>query len=91
MAVVHSINKENVTLNDLIYQLPDEADNAYPDSERRFRFDIPTEKININADKEQLLIAFNEIVSNCYEASNDNDIIDICASLSDDKTHCTIT
>lgn len=84
-------NKENVTLNDLIYQLPDEADNAYPDSERRFRFDIPTEKININADKEQLLIAFNEIVSNCYEAGNDNDIIDISASLSDDKTHCTIT
>ena len=51
----------------------------------------PPPALEIQGLKAVSINTFCPIGPNCYEAGNDNDIIDISASLSDDKTHCTIT
>lgn len=83
--------KSPVLINEILYQLPDEADNRYPDEDRLFSFNVEDKKIEINADREHILIAFNELIANSYDATQNNDTISICSHLSEDLTTYTIT
>lgn len=83
--------KAPVLINDILYQLPDEADNRYPNEERLFSFNVEDKKIEIDADSEHILIAFNELISNSYDATQNNDTITISSRLSEDLMTYTIT
>lgn len=67
-----------ITLQNLLYQLPDEADNLYPDTERDFVFDVDPRTIKVMGDAQHLMMALNELVSNAFDATDNNDIIYIC-------------
>lgn len=75
-----------VNIMDLLYKLPDEADNRHPDTERDFKFNMQTEisqSASVLADSEHMLIALNEIIDNCYDATCEGDTITISATIED--------
>lgn len=68
-----------IAIDELLFRLPDEADESHPNDIRNFCFDVSPHKMLINGDAAHLLAALNEIVTNCYEATADNDTITIDA------------
>ncbi len=78
------VNLTPTNIIDMLYSLPDEADERHPDSLRNFKFNMQTEvtrSAHTLADAEHLLIALNELIDNCYDATKDNDTITIGASV----------
>lgn len=84
-----SCQLEPLNLTDILYALPDEADEHFPEIEKYFDYDIDREEILINADSVRLTMAFNEIIANCYEADTRSDRIRI-ATVCNDNSH-TVT
>lgn len=68
-----------VNLTELLYDIPDIADEMYPEYDRSFEFDIDRSQIEIDGDEEQLIAMFRELISNCYENTHDFDTIKISA------------
>lgn len=69
-----------ISVNELIFQLPDEADELHPNELRNFCFDISrSQEMIVNGDRSHLLAALNEVITNCYEATQENDTITIYA------------
>ncbi len=78
------------SLTDLLLQLPDEADDRHENSDRMFTFDIGSSDIQVSGDPEHLLIALNEIIDNCYDATPNNSDIHIAARLDEDSSHVRV-
>ncbi|MBQ4283952.1 MAG: HAMP domain-containing histidine kinase [Lachnospira sp.] len=78
---------EPANIADILYSLPDLADNRHPTDLREFNFDIDpciSQSATIMADKENITMALNEIIDNCYDATVESDTITISA-----HTECT--
>ncbi len=91
-------NLEPINLMDIIYCLPDEADNRHPETSRNFNLDIEpslSEAVYILAHQEHLQVALNEIIDNCYDATtSEDDTITItvnCKDISDSNIHIAIS
>jgi signal transduction histidine kinase len=80
-----------VNLNNLLFELPDELDALYENQVREFSFDIQSTAIEICADYRKLKIALIELIKNCYEATQDNDTISICAIPDESLENISIT
>ena len=69
-----------VNINELLYRLPDETDELYPDADRNFDFYIDHRPMLVQGDESHLMNALKEIASNCYEATSNGDSITINAT-----------
>lgn len=80
-----------VDINELLYRLPDEADELYPDADRNFDFQVDRRQMLVNGDASHLMSALKEITANCYDATADGDTITVTASPNTDNTKVIIT
>lgn len=82
-----------MNLNDLLFELPDELDAIFETEDRDYDFDIDLSEINVAADYNKLKAAFIEILKNSFEATTDNDTIEISAhkSVTDSNVKITIS
>lgn len=81
----------SLSINEILYSLPDETDELYPDSDRHFDFHIDRREMFVTGDATQLTRAFREITANCYDATSDGDTIIISATPDANNSHVTIT
>lgn len=82
---------DSVSINEILYNLPDETDELYPDSDRNFDFHIDHRNMFVMGDSTQLTRAFREITANCYDVTSDGDTIIIDAAPDNDNSHVMIT
>lgn len=80
-----------LNITELLYTLPDVLDDIFPEQSRLFTFDVVPEPVMIAGDMEQLTTLFVEILTNCYEATSENDTIHIHSALQDDASVLAIT
>lgn len=76
----HFPEKKLFSINNLLFQLPDEADSLFLDYNRNFSFDLKDDYM-VNGDYEHLLTAFMAIISNAIEATTENASITISSCL----------
>ena len=82
---------EEFNITELLYQIPDEIDNANPDKDRELLLDIDNSNIWVNGDREQILTAILEVVNNCYDVTSESDIIEINCHLDEKRKYYVIT
>lgn len=82
---------DSVTIHNILYQLPDEADLLYPDTERDFVFDVEPRPIQVWADPQHLIMALNELISNAFDATQLNDTIFISAHTNHQESEIQIS
>lgn len=80
-----------VNINELLYMLPDEADELYPDADRNFDFHVDRRQMYVNGDASHIMNALLEITANCYDATSDGDTITVSATPDTDNAHVAIT
>ncbi len=81
----------SVSINEILYGIPDETDELYPDSDRCFDFHIDRREMLVTGDASQLTSAFKEITANCYDVTAEGDTITISAEPDADNSYVTIT
>lgn len=81
----------SISINEILYNIPDETDELYPDSDRLFDFHIDHREMLVSGDAAQLTSAFKEITANCYDVTSDGDTITISAVPNADNSRVTIT
>lgn len=84
---------ELVNISDILYCLPDKADTRHPDTSREFKYNMQTginRSAHVMADYNHLLMAFNEIIDNCYDATLPQDSIHIEAFKESGNEHLHI-
>lgn len=84
-------NPSDLNITKLLYSLPDIMDEHFPAETRHFDYDIDTRDIILDADYERLSIAFTEILTNAYEASEHEATIYIGSRVNEQTKCITVT
>lgn len=69
-----------VDISDILFALPDTMDDLFEDAVRDFNFSVPKSLPLIMGDKDKLATALTALLTNSYEATQENSAIDIEAS-----------
>ena len=85
------VNETRINLNNLLYELPDEADAVLDTQDRAFAFDTDSQDIEISADYQNLKQALTELIVNSCEATSPTDTITISAHTVKDADSVIIT
>lgn len=74
-----SADKKSISLEELLFSIPDHMDELFANESRNFEFDIDANLPTIIGDPEKINLAIIELVKNAFEATSTNAIITICA------------